>query len=128
MSETLRDACTPIGTQKWHWYNVINDLIKQGGLKEEDVQWSFRDPGLFLYKGKSFFMSWVKNQFLLVSMKKDDEGFKELVEALAKVVEYRPFCRYVEPESGLTTYEWDKIDPKGRYKKLEGDKKDLVKL
>lgn len=48
----------------------------------------------------------------------------ELVEAFAKVLEYRPFCRYRRKQlSGITiTYEWAKNDAGSRFLKLQKDK------
>ena len=113
----------------WAWYNVLEDLVSQGGLERDKVEWSFRDPSLFLYKGKPFCMTWVKDRYLLVSMKNDDEDLETVVDALSKVVEYRPFCKYKEPESLLTTYEWDKLDPGNRYEEIKTEGKiDIQKI
>ena len=128
MAETLRDACTPRGTQKWHWYSVLDDLVSQGGLEKKEVEWSFTDAGAFLYKGKPFIMTWAKDQYLLVSMEQDDEDFSRVVDALTKVVEYGPFCKYVEPENKMHTYEWDKSNPEERFKELQKGRMDLVKI
>lgn len=128
MSETLRDACTPRGTQKWHWYSVLDDLVRQGGLVKEEVQWSFSDPGIFLYKRKPLIMTWAKDQYLLVTMERDDEDFARVVNAFTRVVEYGPFCKYVDPENNMPTYEWDKINPEERFRALQKEKRDLVKI
>ena len=36
MAETIQLGCA--GECKWHWYNVLKDLVVQGGLKEKDIQ------------------------------------------------------------------------------------------
>jgi len=129
MTETLKEACTPQGTQQWHWYNVLSDLVEQGGLEEDDIQWSFQNPNAFLYKEKPLFLTWAKDEYLLITMKEDDEDLASVVEALAKVVEYKPFCKYVEPSSSLPTYEWEKINPEKRYQDLQKEGKiDLERL
>ncbi|UCC91912.1 MAG: hypothetical protein JSV39_01430 [Candidatus Aenigmatarchaeota archaeon] len=130
MAETLRDACTPLGTKKWHWYNVVNDLVQQGGLKKGYVQWSFKSPDAFTYKNKPFYMTWVKDKILLVSRENDDGDFRKLVKAFSSVVEYDPFCKYVEPDNNWTTYEWDKENAEGRFKELQegGEKLNLRKV
>jgi len=133
MSETLKDACIPIGTKKWPWYNIKKDLVRQGGLQKEEL---IIDPFSVTpygcggeYKGNPFYFTWVKDRFLLVSAKEDNRAYEELIEAFAKVVDYQPFAKYIEPSSGLVTTEWDKIDPEGRYKKLQKEGKiNLVRL
>ena len=127
MPETLEDGCTPIGTKKWHWYNVEKDLIEQGGLRKEDL---LIDPfsmtshgGGGIYKDNSFYFTWVKDHFLIVSAEEDNGAYKELIEAFAKVVGYKPFAKYIESSNGLVTTEWDKDNPKGRYKELQEEGK-----
>ena len=130
MVETLQDACTPVGAQKWHWYNVQNDLVRQGGLEDKDVMinpLSVREASCGgQYKGMPFMITWVKDVFLLLS---SPQHSPELVEAFARVVEYKPFARYQEPSSGLVTTEWDKKDPSARYQELQKeDKLELTRL
>ena len=130
MTETIEDACTPIGAKKWHWYNVQRDLVEQGGLNDKELMinpFSVTEHGCGgEYKGNPFYITWVKDKFLLVTAKKYSQ---ELIDAFAKVVEYKPFVRYKEPESGMITTEWDKVDPEGRYQELQEEGKlELTKL
>jgi hypothetical protein len=132
MAETLQEACVPEGALKWHWYNVQRDLVQQGGLKEGEI---IIDPFSMLkspsgcagqYKEIPFYITWIKDMFLLLSSPKFSP---ELVNAFSKVVEYKPFARYVESDNNLVTIEWDKVDPEGRYKSLEKEgKKELTRL
>ncbi|MEK7212978.1 MAG: hypothetical protein AAB678_00875 [Patescibacteria group bacterium] len=109
-----------IEREKWHWFNVMEDLQTQGGL--DGV---FIDPlsvgehgcGGKTRNGTIFYITRVANKFLLVSMTQDE---KDLIDAFAKVVEYRPFCQYYN-RVGQLTFEWDKVDPDGRFVKLEKD-------
>lgn len=111
---------------KWHWYNVRNDLAQQGKLNTEDIiiHPFTTNPhgcgGKFL--GELFYITWVKDAFLLLSMK---EYSQKLVNAFATVIEYIPFVRY--DKDGYTTVEWDKIDPQGRLDALQ-EEKGLVSL
>ncbi len=126
MAETIEKGCD--GKMRWHWYNVMNDLKVQGGLEEVVI-----DPlsvntcgcGGTTKNGTRFFVTWIFNTFLMISMSKEEQG---LIDAFAKVVEYRPFCRYVNKRSGLLTFEWDKKDPDGRFAKLQNDKESELKL
>ena len=130
MTETIQDACTPVGAQKWHWYNVQRDLVEQGGLEDKDVMidpLSVREASCGgKYKGMPFMITWVKDMFLLVS---SQEYIPELIDAFAKVVEYKPFARYQESTDGLVTTEWDKVNPNGRYQELQAEgKTELIRL
>ncbi len=124
MAETIQDACTPIGAKKWHWYNVRRDLVEQGGLEDKEVMinpLSVNSHGCGgEHRGNPFYITWALDAFLLVTAKKDDPA---LVDAFAKVVGYQPFAKYKEPNSGLVTTEWDKIDPNGRYQDLQKEDK-----
>lgn len=115
MAETVEVGCD--GVRKWLWYNVQRDLQKRGGLGDVVI-----DPlsvGPHSCGGRHgtnpFFLTWIHEQFLLVTMEKFSQL---LVDAFARVVEYRPFCRYVTSE-GLTTVEWDKENPTGRFATLQ---------
>jgi len=118
MAETTKAGCDRYA--KWHWYHVHNDLVQQGGLDEKDI---LIDPltveqhgcgGKF--KGRAFFITWVKDAFLLLSMV---EHSQELVNAFAAVVGYAPFATYAR--DGYTTVEWDKLDPEQRWDALQGE-------
>lgn len=37
MAETIRPGCSPPGAHKWHWHNVHADLVRQGGIREEEL-------------------------------------------------------------------------------------------
>jgi len=116
MAETIKNGCD--GQAKWHWYNVMEDLNTQGGLDEvviDPLTVNAHGCGGKTKKGTKFYITWVPDMFLLVSMSHEEQ---KLVDAFAKVVEYRPFCRYVN-EYGLLTFEWDKKDPSGRFAELQ---------
>ena len=130
MAETLQDACVPSGAKKWHWYNVKKDLVQQGGLKDEDViinplsVSSFGCGGEF--RGNHFAISWVPNTLLMVTAQ---EYHPELVDAFARVVEYKPFAKYREPSDGVVTTEWAKNDSAERYRQLQQEGKlELTRL
>lgn len=113
MAETIVIGCD--GIEKWYWYNVMHDLETQGGLKDiinlQSVV-AHRCDGQ--YKGNRFYITWVYNQFLFLTM----EIFsQELVDAFAKVVGYQPFCRYERDD--MVTVEWNKNDPQGRFTELQ---------
>lgn len=119
MAETLQSACG--GPAKWHWYSVMEDLKVQGGLEGVIINPLTVDAngcGGETKKGTRFFLTWMKNLFLLVSVSQEEP---ELIEAFAKVVEYRPFCRYLD-EHGMLTFEWDKSDPNGHFANLQKGK------
>ena len=119
MAETIKDGCDKHA--KWHWYNVMEDLKVQGGLDGvviNPLTVNAHGCGGETKNGTRFYITWVHNDFLLISMSQEEQ---ELVDAFAKIVEYRPFCRYVN-ESGLLTFEWDKNDPKGRFLELQSTK------
>jgi hypothetical protein len=106
----------------WHITLVEDDLVNQAKLKREDFE---QDFGFFRYKKRAVVISHCFGEHLVASMEgKDDEVLKEFVDGLTKVVGYKPFCKYnlsTEVSSGtkiLPTYEWDKINPKARYKEL----------
>jgi hypothetical protein len=121
MAETINDG-------KWHWYSVMNDLSTQGGLDGVIIDpLSVNNHGCSgkTKKGTIFNITWLKNQFLLVTVLGEE---LELIEAFAKVVEYRPFCRYAD-ENGFITFEWDKNDPNDRLVELQTEgKKELQDL
>jgi hypothetical protein len=117
MAETIQNGCD--GQAKWHWYNVMEDLKNQGGLDGvviNPLSVNAHGCGGETKKGTQFYITWVFNVFLLVSMSQEEQ---ELVDAFAKVVGYRPFCRYISKDSGLLTFEWDKKNPDGRFAKLQ---------
>lgn len=118
MAETIREGCSA-GERKWHWYNVMEDLKTQGGLDGviiDPLSVNAHGCGGITKDGTKFFITWVPDMFLLVSMTQEEQG---LIDAFANVVEYRPFCSYTSKESGLLTFEWDKKDPEGRFTKLQ---------
>lgn len=128
MPETLTEHI-PGDQPKWTWANVMADLRDQGHV---DGVWinplSISPDGTGCggeYQGNRFFITWIKDAFLLLTMQKHSE---ELVRGFTKVVEYDPFCKYSE-ENGLVTVEWDKVDPEKRYRELENQgKKELTRI
>lgn len=118
MAETIQKACSG-GMAKWHWYSVMEDLKTQGGLDGvviDPLSVNAHGCGGVTKDGTKFFITWVPDMFLLVSMTLEEQS---LIDAFAKVVEYRPFCSYISKESGLLTFEWDKKDPNGRFAELQ---------
>jgi len=110
----------------WHVLLVEEDLVKQAGLNPKDFE---QDFGFFKYKNRIVVISHIFNEHLVVSMEgKEDESMKTLMDGFSRVVEYKPFCKYLlMPQNGnkappLPTYEWDKLDPNSRYKELSNKK------
>ncbi len=107
----------------WHRDLIIMDLIKQANFKEADFKPEF-GPG-FSYKGRIAVISHIYNKELVVSIGGDeDNDLREIMEGFSKIVEYKPFCKYVLNLDGhldkpLVTYEWDKFNPNGRYFELD---------
>lgn len=115
MAETIQNLH---GSPKWHWYNIMEDLKVQGGLEGVVIEPSTVSTfgcGGYTQAGTRFGITWVHDRFMLLSLNQDEP---ELVKAFSKVLEYQPFCKYVNTK-GLLTYEWDRQDPVGRYKELE---------
>ncbi|MGD0576987.1 MAG: hypothetical protein ABSA74_02865 [Candidatus Staskawiczbacteria bacterium] len=125
MAETIeRHGSQP----KWHWYNVIEDLKRCGldGVVIDPLTVNEHGCGGETKKGTRFYITWVPDAFLLLSMAQEEDA---LVEAFARVVEYRPFCRYKSKESGLLTFEWDKQSPEDRFAELQREgEKDLRRV
>jgi hypothetical protein len=102
---------------KWHWFNVMADLQK-AGLPEISINpLSVTPYGCGGTLGKTrFYFSWVKDVLLILTM---DHFDQRLVDAFAKVLEYRPFCRY--DRDRMVTVEWTKEDPEKVIAKLQKD-------
>jgi len=115
MAETIEDVG---GGAKWHWYNVMHDLKEQGGLEGVVINpSSVDDHGCGGdHNGNRFYITWVYNRFLLVTMQQFSQP---LVDAFARVVEYKPFCCY--GRNSLVTVEWDKTNPVHRFEELLSD-------
>lgn len=116
MAETIKRGCD--GRRKWHWFNIMTDLEKQGGLAGviiDPLSVNTNGCGGQTKEGTKFYITWVPDMFLLISMSQEEQA---LVEAFAKVVEYPPFCRYIN-EHGLLTIEWDKTNPERRFAELQ---------
>jgi hypothetical protein len=118
MAETIREVH---GQQGWQWYQVMADLKEIGGLANVVINpLSVKRQGACggtTEKGTVFYITWAHNTYLLVTMSQNE---KELIEAFSKVVEYKPFCQYLEDsKETLVTFEWDKIDPTGRFEELQ---------
>lgn len=122
MAETLAPD------ERWLWYSVMDDLRILGGLTGVIIDpLSVQAHGCGGSIGDNHFrITWVHNQFLLLTMKTYSQ---ELVDAFAKIVEYQPFCRYVN-QHGQPTVEWDKVEPDKRLSKLRADSsiRELVEL
>ncbi len=107
----------------WHITLVEKDLVNQAGLNPDAFK---QDLGFFRYMGRPVAISHIFNNHLVVSMEGEDDGdLAKLVNGFSKVIEYKPFCKYVlNLEEGssappLPTYEWDKINPKNRFEELK---------
>lgn len=120
MTETLKFH--PLG-DRWLWHSVQRDLEQQGGL-EGDLMvnpFSVIPNGLSgTYRGNLFCITWAKDKCLIVSSKECDHP--ELVDAFTRVVEYKPFARYREPDIGELTTLWSKLEtPDVSYAQLQRD-------
>lgn len=116
MAETIRVGCC--GQRGWNWADIMQDLERQGGLPGVVINPLSVKPsscGGETAAGTKFYITWECDAYLLVTMSAEEPA---LIEAFAKVVEYRPFCKYSEGH-GLITFEWDKKDPVGRFAELE---------
>lgn len=118
----------------YHVTLAEKDLVEQAGLNPDDFE---QDFGFFRYKDRRVIISHTYGQHLVVSMEgQEDADLNQLMESFSKVVEYKPFCKYnILPEEGskvpiLPTYEWDKVDPDGRYDELskKPNLADLVRI
>ena len=128
MAETIREVH---GRQSWQWYQVMEDLDKIGGLANVVIDpLSVRRDGSCAGKtemGTFFVITWAYNIYLLLTMSQNEP---QLIEAFSKVLEYKPFCQYLEDsEITLITFEWEKVDPIGRFEELQKNQvKELQKL
>lgn len=113
MAETLTE-----GT--WRWAEMIEDLERAGLNGVLINPSSLSDDGCSIggqtKDGIKFLTTWIKDCFLLISMTKKDQA---IIDAFSKVVEYKPFAEYYSVKSGLYTVEWDKKNPKSRFKELQ---------
>ena len=119
MAETVTLGCD--GVIKWPWYDVCDDLVRQGGLNQEDIvidPLSVRPHGCGgTYLGNWFFFTWVRGRFCLLTMM---EFSQSLVDAFSAVLEYEPFACYHDKQD-MVTVEWDKQDPASRWADLQGE-------
>ena len=120
MAETTKLAS--YDSQMWLWDDMMSDLERQGGLIGVVIEEPFYEDGGYngscngqTKEGTMFYISWSFNWYLLVSMSREEPA---LIEAFARVVEYRPFCRYIN-EDGLLTFEWNKQDPEECFAELQ---------
>jgi hypothetical protein len=106
---------------KWMWYDIMRDLETHGlpGVTINPLSVEGCSCGGQTGSGNSFYITWVRDKFLLISMIREEDA---LIQAFAAVLGYRPFCKYVSKISGMLTMEWDKIDPEGRFAELQADK------
>ena len=113
MPETIDDCGSGA---KWHWYNVQADVQQQGHLSDVHIDpFTVGDHGCGgAHGGNLFYLTWVHDTFLLVSMQRPDQ---QLVDAFSVVVGYKPFWRYTR--DGMVTMEWDKQNPDQRYRELQ---------
>jgi len=107
---------------KWHWYNVRNDLIEQGGLEEDSITinpLTVTDEGCGgTHEDAKFYITWMHEVGLIVTSEKEDV---QLVDAFSNVVGYKPFAKYIDDNG--TTFEWYKKDPDAMYQTLMKENK-----
>ncbi len=124
MAETIRDQ------RGWLWADIVHDLQTQGGLEGATINPLSVRPGQCggTYQEGKFFLTWDPKHYLLLSMTNDDSRLKDLVGAFSKVLEYSPFCKYRDGQ--IFTYEWDKVNPNGRFDELSRQPNiaDLVRI
>lgn len=122
MAETLRDS-----HRGWLWADIMRDLKSQG-LENVIIDPLTVRPGHCggVHNDNPFFITWRRDQYLLVTSHQYDQA---LIDAFSKVVEYKSFVRYKEPDTSFITTEWDKVDSTSRYKELQTEGKlELTKL
>ena len=107
------------GVDRWLWHSIMKDLEEQGGLPEVvidplSVKESF--CGGRTKEGVAFTVTWCYEEFLMVTTLVE---VPELIEAFAKVVGYRPLCKYTK--NRMVTFEWDKVHPTDRFLALSSD-------
>lgn len=125
MAETIKMSD---GRAKWFWYDIMEDLEKQGGLKVIINPLTVRGAfcgGHVIKTETKFTISWGYNFFLLVSVSQNDQS---LINAFANIVGYKPFCQYICKKSRLLTFEWDKKDPNGRFAELQSNGEDDLRF
>lgn len=118
------------GSKVWYRPDIKNDLVEQGKLEAKEITidpHSVEDHRYSgSYKGNVFHVNWEKDVLLIISMEKFNQA---LINAFTKVVEYKPFCRYISKKSGLITFEWNKKVSKQRFAILqEAGELDLQKI
>ncbi len=116
MPETL-SSCA--GSPRWLWHSVMKDLEEQGGLPGVVIDPLTLTPSGCsgqTEKGQAFVVTWCHEEFLMVTTLVE---VPELIEAFAKVVGYRPLCKYTK--NRMVTFEWDKVHPTDRFLALSFD-------
>lgn len=106
---------------KWHWYQLPEDLKQQAGYEDIYIEPLSVRPASCVggtAKGNKFTITWRHEHLMMISLLEDEPA---LIEAFAKVVEYKPFCKYRYRSNGLATYEWAKNDPEDRFEALQKD-------
>lgn len=106
---------TSAGSLMNDWAKFVKDLEQKGGLGGVVIDTETvtdRSCGGRTKAGTEFYVTWVPDMFLALDMSQDEQA---LVDAFTKVVEYKPFCRYIDKKrNGCLTFEWDKENPEGR--------------
>lgn len=103
----------------WSWHQLPADLEEQGGYEGAHISPLSVTPSSCGGKtdgGNRFCVTWVANQFMMISVQEDEPA---LIDAFTAVVEYKPFCRYIYRSTGLLTYEWDKPNSAKRFAELQ---------
>lgn len=116
MAETL--ICDPNGERAWYWYNIKKNLEEQGGLDGVIISPVITDGHCgegVTKEGVRFDFLWFNDAYMIVAMNQEDQN---IIEAFAKVVEYRPFCRYIQ-ENGYFAFAWIKNNPDDVYALLQ---------
>jgi hypothetical protein len=111
------------GMAAWKWHDMIRDLEQQGGLENIliDPLSVGANSCMGEHNGNRFAVSWEKDVLLMLTIVDDS---KDLIDAFARVVDYQPFCRYIQiaGEHELTVVEWAKNDADERFAKLQKDR------
>lgn len=115
------------GKYRWELIDMVNDLVEQGGIKDEDIE--VTKEMKLKYRQIPFEVYHDYKEGMVLDLTKD---LTELVQAFSKVLELKPFCTYkrVEKKTTYIVYEWQRINPLLRYFYLkdQGGIKNLKEL
>lgn len=106
------------GKYRWPLMDIVNDLVEQGGIRDEDLEVT-REMNL-RYREHPIIFTHDYKQGLILSSNAD---LGDLVEAFSRILELKPFCKYTlaTKNAELVTYEWNKVNSMMRYFDLKED-------